>query len=151
VSDLNPQLLHLLEHLIVSHLNLPEWGSPHSTTGKSNHNTVYQIGLSGVTAEIILNDPSARGSGTGLETHVHPALKLLALPFTAGKAGIREKGPERRALVEAALRADPGDGKREIGRRLNLNHHQIGDMRRGLEVKGEIPRRPDRPLVRRAM
>jgi 3'-5' exoribonuclease len=28
VSDLNPQLLHLLEHLIVSHLNLPEWGSP---------------------------------------------------------------------------------------------------------------------------
>lgn len=28
VPDLNPQLLQLLEHLIVSHLNLPEWGSP---------------------------------------------------------------------------------------------------------------------------
>jgi 3'-5' exoribonuclease len=28
VPDLNSQLLQLLEHLIVSHLNLPEWGSP---------------------------------------------------------------------------------------------------------------------------
>src|SRR5207245_2996560 len=28
VPDLHPQLLQLLEHLIVSHLNLPEWGSP---------------------------------------------------------------------------------------------------------------------------
>jgi 3'-5' exoribonuclease len=28
VPDLNPQLLQLLEHLIVSHLNLPAWGSP---------------------------------------------------------------------------------------------------------------------------
>ena len=28
VPDLNPQLLQLLEHVIVSHLNLPEWGSP---------------------------------------------------------------------------------------------------------------------------
>jgi 3'-5' exoribonuclease len=28
VPELNPQLLQLLEHLIVSHLNLPEWGSP---------------------------------------------------------------------------------------------------------------------------
>jgi 3'-5' exoribonuclease len=28
VPDLNPELLQLLEHLIVSHLNLPEWGSP---------------------------------------------------------------------------------------------------------------------------
>ena len=27
-GDLNPQLLQLLEHLLVSHLNLPEWGSP---------------------------------------------------------------------------------------------------------------------------
>jgi 3'-5' exoribonuclease len=28
MSDLNPELLLLLEHLIVSHLNLPAWGSP---------------------------------------------------------------------------------------------------------------------------
>ena len=28
VPELNPELLQLLEHLIVSHLNLPEWGSP---------------------------------------------------------------------------------------------------------------------------
>jgi 3'-5' exoribonuclease len=28
IEGLNPQLLQLLEHLIVSHLNLPEWGSP---------------------------------------------------------------------------------------------------------------------------
>lgn len=28
VPDLNPELLQLLEHLIVSHLNLPAWGSP---------------------------------------------------------------------------------------------------------------------------
>jgi 3'-5' exoribonuclease len=27
-GDLNPELLQLLEHLVVSHLNLPEWGSP---------------------------------------------------------------------------------------------------------------------------
>ncbi len=28
VPELNPELLQLLEHLIISHLNLPEWGSP---------------------------------------------------------------------------------------------------------------------------
>jgi 3'-5' exoribonuclease len=28
LGDVNPELLQLLEHLIVSHLNLPEWGSP---------------------------------------------------------------------------------------------------------------------------
>jgi 3'-5' exoribonuclease len=28
VGGVNPELLQLLEHLIVSHLNLPEWGSP---------------------------------------------------------------------------------------------------------------------------
>src|SRR5262245_32137392 len=28
VSDLNPELLLMLEHLVISHLNLPEWGSP---------------------------------------------------------------------------------------------------------------------------
>lgn len=28
VKDLNPEILRLLEHLIVSHLNLPAWGSP---------------------------------------------------------------------------------------------------------------------------
>jgi 3'-5' exoribonuclease len=28
VPELNPELLQLLEHLIVSHLNLPAWGSP---------------------------------------------------------------------------------------------------------------------------
>jgi 3'-5' exoribonuclease len=28
LPDLNPQLLQLLEHLIITHLNLPEWGSP---------------------------------------------------------------------------------------------------------------------------
>jgi 3'-5' exoribonuclease len=28
IDGLDPQLLQLLEHLIVSHLNLPEWGSP---------------------------------------------------------------------------------------------------------------------------
>ena len=27
-GDVNPELVQLLEHLIVSHLNLPEWGSP---------------------------------------------------------------------------------------------------------------------------
>ena len=27
-GDVNPELLRLLEHLIVTHLNLPEWGSP---------------------------------------------------------------------------------------------------------------------------
>jgi 3'-5' exoribonuclease len=28
LGDVNPELVQLLEHLIVSHLNLPEWGSP---------------------------------------------------------------------------------------------------------------------------
>ncbi len=28
LGDVNPEFLQLLEHLIVSHLNLPEWGSP---------------------------------------------------------------------------------------------------------------------------
>jgi 3'-5' exoribonuclease len=28
LGDVNPDLLQLLEHLIVTHLNLPEWGSP---------------------------------------------------------------------------------------------------------------------------
>ena len=28
LGDINPELVQLLEHLIVSHLNLPEWGSP---------------------------------------------------------------------------------------------------------------------------
>ena len=28
LGDVDPELLLLLEHLIVSHLNLPEWGSP---------------------------------------------------------------------------------------------------------------------------
>ncbi|HZT81164.1 MAG TPA: HD domain-containing protein [Gemmataceae bacterium] len=27
-GDVNPELLQLLEHVIISHLNLPEWGSP---------------------------------------------------------------------------------------------------------------------------
>jgi 3'-5' exoribonuclease len=27
-GDLNPDLLRLVEHMIVTHLNLPEWGSP---------------------------------------------------------------------------------------------------------------------------
>jgi 3'-5' exoribonuclease len=27
-GDVNPELVQLLEHLIISHLNLPEWGSP---------------------------------------------------------------------------------------------------------------------------
>jgi 3'-5' exoribonuclease len=28
LGDINPELVQLLEHLIISHLNLPEWGSP---------------------------------------------------------------------------------------------------------------------------
>ena len=28
LGDVNPELVQLLEHVIVSHLNLPEWGSP---------------------------------------------------------------------------------------------------------------------------
>jgi 3'-5' exoribonuclease len=28
LGDVDPDLLRLLEHLIVTHLNLPEWGSP---------------------------------------------------------------------------------------------------------------------------
>jgi 3'-5' exoribonuclease len=28
LGDVNPELVQLLEHLIISHLNLPEWGSP---------------------------------------------------------------------------------------------------------------------------
>ena len=27
-GDVNPELMQLLEHVIISHLNLPEWGSP---------------------------------------------------------------------------------------------------------------------------
>lgn len=34
LGDINPELLQLLEHLIVSHLNHPEWGSPHCTRRK---------------------------------------------------------------------------------------------------------------------
>jgi 3'-5' exoribonuclease len=30
LGDLNPELVRMLEHIIVAHLNLPEWGSPHS-------------------------------------------------------------------------------------------------------------------------
>jgi 3'-5' exoribonuclease len=28
LGDLNPELLELLEHIVIAHLNLPEWGSP---------------------------------------------------------------------------------------------------------------------------
>jgi 3'-5' exoribonuclease len=28
LGDVNPELVQLLEHLVISHLNLPEWGSP---------------------------------------------------------------------------------------------------------------------------
>jgi 3'-5' exoribonuclease len=28
LGDVNPELLQLLEHVVISHLNLPEWGSP---------------------------------------------------------------------------------------------------------------------------
>ncbi len=28
LGDINPELVQLLEHIIISHLNLPEWGSP---------------------------------------------------------------------------------------------------------------------------
>jgi 3'-5' exoribonuclease len=28
LGDVNPELLHMLEHIIISHLNHPEWGSP---------------------------------------------------------------------------------------------------------------------------
>jgi 3'-5' exoribonuclease len=31
-GDVNPELVRLLEHLIVTHLTLPEWGSPHCTS-----------------------------------------------------------------------------------------------------------------------
>jgi len=30
LGDLNPELVQLLEHIIVAHLNLPDWGSPRS-------------------------------------------------------------------------------------------------------------------------
>jgi 3'-5' exoribonuclease len=29
LGDVNPELVQLLEHILVAHLNLPEWGSPH--------------------------------------------------------------------------------------------------------------------------
>jgi 3'-5' exoribonuclease len=32
LGNVHPELVQLLEHVIVSHLNLPEWGSPHSTS-----------------------------------------------------------------------------------------------------------------------
>jgi 3'-5' exoribonuclease len=32
LGDVNPELLQMLEHVIVSHLNHPEWGSPRSTS-----------------------------------------------------------------------------------------------------------------------
>src|SRR5207245_10582249 len=28
LGDMNPDLLQMLEHIIITHLNLPEWGSP---------------------------------------------------------------------------------------------------------------------------
>jgi 3'-5' exoribonuclease len=28
LGDVNPEVVQLLEHLLISHLNLPEWGSP---------------------------------------------------------------------------------------------------------------------------
>jgi 3'-5' exoribonuclease len=28
LGDVNPELVQMLEHIIISHLNLPEWGSP---------------------------------------------------------------------------------------------------------------------------
>jgi 3'-5' exoribonuclease len=34
LGDVNPELVQMLEHIIVSHLNLPEWGSPHCTLGR---------------------------------------------------------------------------------------------------------------------
>jgi 3'-5' exoribonuclease len=35
LGDVNPELVQLLEHILVAHLNLPEWGSPRCTTGRS--------------------------------------------------------------------------------------------------------------------
>jgi 3'-5' exoribonuclease len=31
-GDVNPELVQLLEHVIVTHLTLPEWGSPRCTS-----------------------------------------------------------------------------------------------------------------------
>jgi 3'-5' exoribonuclease len=35
LGDVNPELVQLLEHIVVTHLALPEWGSPRSTTRQS--------------------------------------------------------------------------------------------------------------------
>jgi 3'-5' exoribonuclease len=32
LGDVHPDLVQVLEHIVVSHLNLPEWGSPHRTS-----------------------------------------------------------------------------------------------------------------------
>jgi 3'-5' exoribonuclease len=36
IAELNPDLLQMLEHIILSHLALPEWGSPRFRPGSSN-------------------------------------------------------------------------------------------------------------------
>jgi hypothetical protein len=56
----------------------------------------------------------------------------LILPFTAADAGIREMVEEKRQRVLAALQTDPGASNREVGRRLKINHHFVGDVRRAM-------------------
>lgn len=33
-GDVNPELVRMLEHMVLTHLSLPEWGSPRCTSGK---------------------------------------------------------------------------------------------------------------------
>jgi 3'-5' exoribonuclease len=45
LGDINPELVQLLEHLIVSHLNLPEWGSPLCAQGRSSKHHLFAAQL----------------------------------------------------------------------------------------------------------
>jgi len=61
-GDLNPELLRLLEHLIVTHLDLPEWGPPRTAFIPEALILFFADGLDArmeMFARCLMNDPSA--------------------------------------------------------------------------------------------
>jgi DNA processing protein len=71
--------------------------------------------------------------GTGMKSRINRgALRLFTLEFTGKDAGISDTAHERRERIIDALTATPGLSNREIGRRLKVNYHLVGDVRRSM-------------------
>jgi hypothetical protein len=77
----------------------------------------------------------------GRPKKIRSAEELISTP-TLADAGITKKlssRTERRAAIEAALKARPGESNRAIAADLGVDHKTVGGVRDGLEDIGEIP------------